>query len=132
MNIYSIDGKVDITWHPAIRTVVESWTDYSNVELEEFRKAVFVKGINHSKASQGLGWIFDGSQAKGEFPADVQAMIDNDRFPALGWVGAKYFININPAVSEVTMQPGTEATRNVQSGEAPSVQAALDWITAQA
>lgn len=130
MNIFSIDGKVDLTWYPDIQTVVESWTDYQ-VELEAFRKAVFVKGINHSKASRGKGWIFDGTQASGEFPADVQAMIDQDRFPALGWVGAQYFITINPAASGVHLEPGTEATRNVQTGEAPSVEAALDWIRAQ-
>ena len=57
MNITSIDGKLDVSWHPEILTVLESWSDY-DVELESFRKAVFVKGINHIKASRGKAWIF--------------------------------------------------------------------------
>ena len=131
MNIYSIDNKLDVSWYPEIRTVLESWKDY-NVELEEFRKAVFVKGINHAKASQGKAWIFEPSAAPGAFNPDVQEMIDRDRFAALGWTGAKFFITVNSAATAVSeVQAASDATRGVQLLEAPSVDAAVAWVKEQ-
>lgn len=129
MNIFSIADKLDVSWHPEVLTVLESWSNY-DVELEEFRKAVFVKGVNHAKASRAKAWIFDGSKATGAFSDAVQGMIKADRFPALGWTGITTFINVNPAVSEPTVTPGSEATRNVQQVEVASVDAAFDWIKA--
>ncbi|PKL74575.1 MAG: hypothetical protein CVV27_19790 [Candidatus Melainabacteria bacterium HGW-Melainabacteria-1] len=129
MNIYSIGDKLDVSWYPEIVTVLESWKDY-DVELEEFRKAVFVKGINHIKASRGNAWIFDPSQAEGSFTPEVQGMIEMDRFPALAWAGVKYFVTINPAASETTVDAETESSRGVQRVESPSVEQALDWIKA--
>lgn len=130
MNITDIAGKLDVSWYPEILTVVESWSDL-DVELEAFRKAVFVKGINHIKASRGKAWIFDASKATGSFSAEVQAMIDADRFAALGWTGAQYFITINPAATEISVNTDTEHTRGVQRVEAPSVESAKAWIQAQ-
>lgn len=131
MNIYSIDNKLDVSWYPEIRTVLESWKDF-NVELEEFRKAVFVKGINHSKASQGKAWIYNADGVAGTYPADVQEMVDRDRFAALGWTGSKYFITVNPAATAVTeVQAASDATRGVQLLEAPSVDAAVAWVKEQ-
>ncbi|MBT9544268.1 MAG: hypothetical protein IV090_02630 [Candidatus Sericytochromatia bacterium] len=130
MNITSIDGKLDVSWHPEILTVLESWSDY-DVELESFRKAVFVKGINHIKASRGKAWIFDPGTATGSFGPEVQAMIDADRFAALGWTGAKYFVTINPAATDISVNTDTEHTRGVQRVEAPSVEGAMAWIKAQ-
>lgn len=130
MNITSIDNKLDVSWHPDILTVMESWSDYT-VELEDFRKAVFVKGINHIKASRGKAWIFNPGTATGSFGPEIQAMIDADRFAALGWTGAKYFITINPAATEISVNTDTENTRGVQRVEAPSVDGAMAWIKAQ-
>lgn len=127
MNITDIKDKLDVSWHPDVRCVLESWTNL-DVELEEFRKAVFVKGINHSKASQGQAWIFDASKAQGSFNPAVQGFIDDNRFDALAWVGAKYFITVNPAVSEMTLNPDTESSRGIQRVEAPSADAALAWL----
>lgn len=129
MNIFSITDKLDVSWHPEVRSVLESWSDY-NVGLEEFRKAVFVKGINHAKASQAKAWIFDPGQATGSFSAEIQSMIDVDRFPALAWTGIKYFITINPDASEITVNPETETTRGVQRVEAASADAAIAWVKA--
>ncbi|HEY9844001.1 MAG: hypothetical protein ACAI44_28920 [Candidatus Sericytochromatia bacterium] len=130
MNIYSIDNKVDVSWHPDVLAVLESWSNY-DVELEEFRKAIFVKGINHAKASRAKAWIFDPSKAEGSFGADVQGMIDQDRFPALGWAGIKYLVTINPQAGETTANPDTESTRGVQRVESPSVDAAFAWLKDQ-
>lgn len=131
MNIYSIDNKLDVSWYPGIRTVLESWKDFS-VDLEEFRKAVFVKGINHAKASQGKAWIHDSHAVAGAYPADVQEMVDRDRFAALGWTGAQFFITINPSATEVKItQAGSDATRGVALVEAPSVDAAVAWVKEQ-
>lgn len=131
MNIYSIPNKLDVNWYPDILCVVESWKNY-DVDLEEFRKAVFVKGINHARASQFKAWIFDGSQAQGSFGPEVQSMIDQDRFPALAWAGAKYFFTVDAAASEVSVDPDTADTRGVQRATAPSADAALAWLRAKA
>ncbi|PIQ24141.1 hypothetical protein COW36_10765 [bacterium (Candidatus Blackallbacteria) CG17_big_fil_post_rev_8_21_14_2_50_48_46] len=127
MNIFSIANKLDVSWHPEIATVLESWTDF-NVELEEFRKAVFVKGINHARGSQAKAWIFDPSKASGEFSEEILGMIAQDRFPALGWTGVKYFITIHPEATEILVNPDTSMTRGVQRVDAPSVESAMAFI----
>jgi hypothetical protein len=127
MNIFSIADKLDVSWHPEFLTVLECWSDF-NVELEEFRRAVFVKGINHAKGSRAKAWIFDPGTAAGEFSQEIQAMISADRYPALGWAGVKYIVTINPAATEISVNPETESTRGVQRVEAPSSEAAMAWV----
>lgn len=131
MNIYSIPDKLEVNWYPDITTVVEIWKN-RDVPFEEFRKAVFVKGINHAKASQGRAWIFDGSQSTGSFNAEIQGMIEHDRFAALAWVGAKYYFDVDPAVAEVAPNGDAATTNGVQCLKAPNVDAALAWIRSQA
>ena len=131
MNIFSIQDKLVADWNPEIRSVVEIWSDYELV-LEDFRKAIFVKSINHAKASQAKGWIFDGSQAKGAFSEEIQAFIDGNRFPAFAWAGLKYFVTINPSVSEATKVETSQDTRGLEWVELPSIEAAAQWIKAQA
>jgi hypothetical protein len=131
VNITSIDGKLDVSWHPEILTVLESWSDY-DVELESFRKAVFVKGINHIKASRGKAWIFDPGSATGSFGPEVQAMIDADRFAALGWTGAKILRdNQSRSDGNLGQYRYRKHPRCSQRVEAPSVDGAMAWIKAQ-
>lgn len=130
MNIFTIDNKIDVSWHPEVVAVLESWTDY-DLDLESFRRAVFVKGINHAKASQAKAWILDPGQATGSVSDEIQAMIDQDRFPALAWTGVRYFVTLNPAASDTTVNPDTSNTRGVQCVETPTLETAFAWLKAQ-
>lgn len=130
MNIFSIDQKVDVSWHPETATVLERWTDFG-VDLESFRKAIFVKGINHARGSGAKAWIHDVSQAPGNFSDEILGMIQQDRYPALAWAGIKFFISIDPSCTEISTNPDTSATRGVQRVVSPSVEAAFAWLKGQ-
>lgn len=130
MNIFSIDQKVDISWHPETLTVLEQWKG-CDVDLESFRKAVFVKGINHARGSGAKAWIHDISQAPDNFNDEILEMIQQDRYPALAWAGVKYFISIDPNSSEIQVNPDTSATRGVQRVVSPSLEAAFAWLKRQ-
>ena len=131
MNIFSLDHKVDVSWHPEVAAVLETWQD-CDVDLESFRKAVFVKGINHAKASQARAWILDTSAASGPFSAEVETMIAENRFPALAWVGARWWVEIDPTLSASEVTPGSEATRQLTCVRVPSQAEAFAWLKAQA
>lgn len=130
MNIYTIQDKLTSDWQPEIRSVVEVWTHYIE-DMEEFRKAIYVKSINHAKASQAKGWIFDDHEAPGNFSEEIQAFIGRNRFAALSWCGIKYFVRINPSVSEPTPFTPEQDAQGVTCMEIASVPDAIEWIKAQ-
>ena len=101
MNVFSIPGKLDVTWNGEVKAIVDTWTDYA-VTLEDFSDAVLNKGLSHAKVNGGVAWIVDSSKAVGVFSDEIQAYIGTDIFPAFAANGIKYFITINSEVSSLT------------------------------
>lgn len=132
MKIYSIPGKLEVTWRDDVKAVVDTWTTY-NVSLEEFKEAVLVKGLNHAKANEAIAWIVDSSTAKGVFSQEIQNFIGSDIFPAFAKNGIKYFITITSKVSALTRM--TVQTYSAKTGphglklvELNSVLDAVNWL----
>ena len=101
MKVYSIPGKLEVTWLGDVKSIVDTWSNY-NVTLEEFKEAVMSNGLKHAKANGGIAYIVDSSTAKGAFSQEIQTFIGSDAFPAFAKNGIKYFITITSQVSTVT------------------------------
>lgn len=132
MKIYSVPGKLDVTWDNSVKAIIDTWTTYA-ITLEEFKEAVLVKGVNHAKANCGVAWIVDSSQAKGSFSQEIQMFIGSDIFPTFAKIGIKYFITINSQVSAVTKMTvrsysAKTGPNGLQLVELNSVQDAIMWL----
>ncbi len=101
MKIFSIPGKLEVTWNSELKAIIDTWQTY-HISLPEFREAVLVKGLDHSKANGGIAWIVDSSLAEGVFTQEIHRFIDTDIFPAFARNGVKYFITITSTVSALT------------------------------
>ena len=124
-------GKMVVTWDADARAIIDTWANYG-ITLEQFREAVLVKGLDHSRAHGGRAWIVDSSQAKGAFSQEIQAFIDSDIFPAFAANGVKYFITINSpsVVTQLTIQSYQAKTgpNGLILVEVLSMQDALAWL----
>ncbi len=101
--------------------------------MEEFSEAVLVKGLNHSKQSNGRAWIVDSSKAEGAFSQEIQKFIETDIFPAFVKNGVKYFITINSKVAPLTrltvrQYSATAGPLGLQLVEVNSVADAKNWL----
>jgi len=101
VKIYSIPGKLEVTWREDVKAVVDTWSNYV-VTLEEFREAVLVKGMGYARSNGGVAWIVDASVAKGALSKEIKTFIDSDVFPVFARNGIKYFITITSQVSAIT------------------------------
>jgi hypothetical protein len=95
MLIHSIKGKLEVHWLENVRAIQDKWYNYS-VTPEEFKEAVLLKGLSHSKKNKGFAWIVDSSDATGIFTQQIQKFIEADVFPAFAAAGVKYFITVPP------------------------------------
>ena len=134
MKIYSIPGKLEVTWREDVKAVVDTWSNYV-VTLEEFREAVLVKGMGYARSNGGVAWIVDSSVAKGALSKEIKTFIDSDVFPVFARNGIKYFITITSQVSAITRM--TVSSYSVDAGphgmkllEAKSVEEAVMWLKA--
>jgi hypothetical protein len=131
LELFSIPGKLTVSWQDEVRAVVDTWINYM-VTVEEFRNAVLVKGLSHARANGGQAWIVDSSRAKGVFSQEIQAFIDTDIFPALAGAGIRYFITITSdsvltrmTVSNYSSKAGPHGLTLVNLG---SVEEAVSWL----
>ncbi|MBT9547933.1 MAG: hypothetical protein IV090_21265 [Candidatus Sericytochromatia bacterium] len=132
MHIFSIPGKLEVSWNPEVFAIIDTWTTY-HISLEDFRNAVLVKGLDHAKANHGKAWIVDSSKAVGVFSPEIQAFIGSDIFPAFAKNGIKYFITINSEVSTLTKltvnrYKAQVGPHGLQLVEVASVDDAILWL----
>lgn len=132
MHIFSIPGKLDVSWNSEVRAIIDTWTTY-HISLEDFRDAVLVKGLEHAQANQGQAWIVDSSKAVGVFSPEIQNFIGSDIFPAFAKNGIKYFITINSEVSTLTKltvnrYKAQVGPHGLQLVEVASVDDAIMWL----
>lgn len=132
MKIHSLPGKLEVSWRSDVKAIVDTWHTYG-ITLDEFKEAVLVKGLNHSKANGGVAWIVDSSKAEGVFDTEIQNFIGSDVFPAFAKNGIKYFITINSQVSALTkMTVRTYQSKTGPNGlklvEVNSVDDAVEWL----
>ena len=131
MEIYSIPGKLVVTWEASVRAVVDTWTDYE-ITVEEFKTAVLEKGLGYAKANRGQAWIVDSRTSVGNFTGECQAFIDSDIFPAFAASGIKYFITIkseNP-LTNLTIRSYQAKTgpHGLQLVEVSNIEDAVEWL----
>lgn len=133
MKIYSIPGKLEVTWREDVKAVVDTWSNYV-VTLEEFREAVLVKGMGYARSNGGVAWIVDASVAKGALSKEIKTFIDSDVFPVFARNGIKYFITITSQVSAITRMTVSSYSEAGHYGikllEAKSVEEAVMWLKA--
>ena len=132
MHIFSIPGKLDVSWNSEVRAIIDTWTTY-HISLEDFRDAVLVKGLEHAQANQGQAWIVDSSKAVGVFSPEIQNFIGSDIFPAFAKNGIKYFITINSEVSTLTKltvnrYKAQVGPHGLQLVEVAGVEDAIMWL----
>lgn len=131
MEVYSIPGKVIVTWEESVRAIVDSWTKY-DITIPEFKTVVFEKGLAYAKSHNGQAWIVDSSNAKGNFTHECQAFIGSDIFPAFSKNGIKYFITIKSesALTNLTIKSYQAKTgpNGLQLVEVPNVATAIEWL----
>lgn len=132
MKIYEVEGKLKITWDAEARAIIDTWESY-DISLDDFREAVLVRGLSHSKANQGRAWIVDSSRAKGTFSQKIQNYINSDIFPAFSLNGVLYFITIPPKTDPNTMltvkqYQSVTGLNGLQLIEKDNVEEALLWL----
>lgn len=133
MLVYELKDKMTGTWDSGARAMIDVWQNYYHVSLDEFRKAVFEKGISFSKQNNGRAWIVDSENAKGVFSKDIQDYIVNEGFEIFRKNGVKYFITINSKVSALTKSTvnkyKSSAVKNsLEQIELNSVDDAIFWL----
>lgn len=99
--LHKVEGKLQASWLPEHRAVLDEWTNYF-VTLAEFNEAVMKKGLTFSKAHGGRAWIVDSRNAKGVFNDEIQAHIGTTVFKEFMAAGVKYFITIRSKLSSST------------------------------
>jgi hypothetical protein len=131
MSIASIPGKMEATWNPDVKAVVDTWTSYS-VKLEEFRAAVLETELPYAKKNGVKAWIVDSSKAAGTFSREIQDFIGTDIFPSFAKAGVKHFITVLPSnaltkltVSSFSAKAGPNGLNLV---EVSSLADALQWL----
>ncbi len=132
MNVFSIPGKLQVSWKSDVKAIVDTWSSYT-VTLDEFKDAVLVRGMNHAKAHGAVAWIVDSSSAKGAFSKEIQEFIGGTVFPAFTKNGIKYFITITSQVSAITkMSVSSYSAKAGPNGlkllEVNSVDDAIEWL----
>ncbi len=131
IRVYEIPGKLKVEWDPKARAIVDTWTSY-NISLADFRNAVLVKGLNHSKAHRGRAWIVDSSKASGSFSQEIQAYIGSHIFPAFTKNGVKYFMTITAESALTRMTVAQYSKKAGPNGLAllngSSVDGAISWL----
>lgn len=132
MDVYSIPGKLTVTWNSEAKAIVDTWASYS-VSLDEFKTAVLEKGVNFAKSKGVKAWIVDSSQAKGVFKQEIQDFIGSTVFPKFAEIGVKFFITITSEVSAVTkMTVSSYSAKTGPNGlqlvEVGSAKEAIEWL----
>ncbi len=136
MQVYQIPGKLTVTWNDEVKAIIDTWDSYF-VTLDQFREAIFDKGVTFAKGRGVQAWIVDSSQAKGAFSQEIQDFIGSDVFPKFAEIGVKYFITINSEVSAVTkMSISSYSAKTGPNGlklvELHSASDAIKWLKANA
>lgn len=132
MDVYSIPGKLTVTWNSEAKAIVDTWASYG-VSLDEFKTAVLEKGVNFAKSKGVKAWIVDSSQAKGVFKQEIQDFIGSTVFPKFAEIGVKFFITITSEVSAVTkMTVSSYSAKTGPNGlqlvEVGSAKEAIEWL----
>ena len=132
MFVYEVPGKLKVTWDAELRAIIDTWKTYA-ITLDEFREAVLIRGLNHSKPNNGRAWIVDSSTAEGAFSQEIQKFIETDIFPAFVKNGVKYFITINSKVAPLTrltvrQYSASAGPLGLKLVEVNSVEDAKSWL----
>lgn len=133
MLVYELKDKMTGTWDTDARAMIDVWQNYYHVSLDEFKEAVFVKGVNFSKQNNGRAWIVDSEKAKGVFSKEIQEYIVNEGFDVFRKSGVKYFITINSKVSALTKSTvnkykASALKKGLEQIELGSVEDAILWL----
>lgn len=132
MNVHSIPGKLTVKLRSDVKAIVDTWQSY-NVTLEEFKDAVFEKGIKAAKRSGCKAWIVDSSAADGSFAPEIQNFIGKEVFPLFAQNGIDYFITINSEKSALTrissnMFKAKTGPNGLKLVEADNLNNAINWL----
>ncbi|MBT4352298.1 hypothetical protein HOD20_07230 [archaeon] len=130
--IQKIPKKMVSTWNSDVKAIIDTWTTY-NVTLDEFKKAILIKGVNFSKKHNGIAWIVDSSNAVGVFSQEIQEFIRSIVFPTFVKNNIKFFFTIKPKIYGLTsLTVGSYAAKAGSAGlkliDVHSVDDAIMWI----
>jgi hypothetical protein len=129
--IYEIPYELTVEWEPEVMAIIDTWTNQF-VTLEEFKEAVFVKGVNHARANNGIAWIVNSKNATSVFNPEIQDFISSDIFPTFADIGIKYFITISPndviANLTVTKYKAKTGPAGLILVECDSTESAIEWL----
>ncbi len=137
MKIYEIGENLIGEWNSEVKAIIDTWNSYFHVTLQQFKIAIFDKGIKFAKSNNGQAWIVDNSNAKGVFAQDIQKYLEQEGFKILKDNGIKYFITINSAIDPLTKMTTNRYKANAsKSGlkqlELHSVADAILWLKTNA
>lgn len=120
-----------VEWEPTAKAIIDTWTNQF-ITLEQFKEAVFIRGVNHAKANGGRAWIVNSKKAKSVFKSEIQDFITSDIFPTFAKIGIKYFITISPedVVANLTVEKYKAKTgpAGLQLVECDSTEDAIEWL----
>ncbi len=133
MKIYEIKDKMVGEWNSEVKAMIDTWTDYFHVTLEQFRNSIFETGLNYAKSNGCIAWIVDSSNAKGVFAQDIQKFLSEEGFNLFKNNGIKYFISISSNASPITKMTvnryKSEASKSgLEQIELNSVSDAILWL----
>jgi len=132
MLVHEIPGLLRVEWNDEAKAVIDTWSSYA-IKVPQFREAILQKGVAHAKLHGARAWVMDATKAKGAFPPEVQALIENEVFKTFASIGVKYFLTIKSADSTVTNLSIKSFTAHlgpsgIQMVEVPDQKTALAWL----
>ncbi len=132
MKLHEIPGKVISTWEADVKSVLDTWSNYS-ISLEEFQEMFVGKSLEYAKHNGGIAFIIDSSFAKGQLAPEIQDYIARTAYQKLLNNGIKNFITIKPMVPGLTNLTVKNYSANagpagIQLIEVSSVEDAKLWL----
>ena len=133
MKVYEIKDNLVGEWNSEAKAMIDTWTSYYFLTLEDFKNAVFDKGIKFAKQNNGIAWIVDNTNAKGVFSQDIQIFLKEEGFKIFKDNGIKYFITINSNANPLTNMTvsrykATASESGLHQIELNSVADAIMWL----
>jgi hypothetical protein len=130
--VFEVPNKLLCEWDSEAKVMIDTWTTYG-VTLDEFKEAVFVKGVNYAKANGVKAWIVDSHKATGIFTPEIQKFIETDVFPKFASIGVKFFMTINSdnaatkmTVAQYSAKVGPNGMKVLNGSNAED---AIKWIS---
>ena len=133
MDVFSIPGKLQVTYVPEAHAIVDRWESYG-VTVAQFRDAILGKALPQARVQGARAWVVDSTKATGAFAQEIQKLIEAEVFPAFVRSGIKYFITIASGSAITNMSIRSYKAKAGPSGlqvvEVPSVADAIRWLQA--